>query len=81
MVKRFMRHIFYVSINWTLWLNYWFYDHTNFSQVFLECLPERKDEWITKTAKLRNDYAMFKNNVRYFHILSIKILNNSNRSF
>ncbi|XP_022797430.1 TBC1 domain family member 5-like isoform X2 [Stylophora pistillata] len=31
-------------------------------KVFLECLPDRKDEWITKTAKLRNDYVKFKNN-------------------
>ncbi|XP_078375705.1 TBC1 domain family member 5-like isoform X2 [Oculina patagonica] len=30
-------------------------------KVFLECLPERKDEWIAKTTKLRNEYTQFKN--------------------
>ncbi|KAK2570132.1 TBC1 domain family member 5 [Acropora cervicornis] len=29
-------------------------------KVFLECLPERKEEWVSRTTKLRNDYTQFK---------------------
>ncbi|XP_015777527.1 PREDICTED: TBC1 domain family member 5-like [Acropora digitifera] len=29
-------------------------------KVFLECLPERKEEWVSRTTKLRNEYAQFK---------------------
>lgn len=29
-------------------------------KVFLECLPEQKEDWVSRTTKLRNDYTQFK---------------------